>query len=211
MTSAAIRRTLPIPGDYPCGLTWDGTHLWHSDQPAGEVYALDPVDGSVVRTLRCPSVRADLAFDGNLLGQVGFRPKRLVLIDRETGAQVERREVPPASGRLTGVEHGPDGIWMVLRNPTVLQLRDYATMAVLVEHPVGGGEPSGLTYADGVVVHGDYVERRLRATDPVTGAELGSLVVDGNPTGMTWDGSLVWYCDFPGKRICALDLNDIVG
>ncbi|WP_026421233.1 hypothetical protein [Actinokineospora inagensis] len=207
--TAAIRRIVPLPGSYPCGLTWDGSRLWHSDQPAGEIYELAE-SGTVLRTVPCRAVRADLTFDGDLLCQVGFRPKRLILIDRDSGKQIDRREVPPASGRLTGVEHCADGIWMVLRGPTVLQLRDYETMAVLREFPTGGSEPSGLTYADGVVVHGDYVERRVRATDAATGEELGSVLVDGNPTGMAWDGQHVWYCDFPGKRACALDLADIL-
>ncbi|GLZ42292.1 hypothetical protein [Actinokineospora sp. NBRC 105648] len=209
--TAAVRRTLPLPGEYPCGLAWDGTHLWHSDQLLGKVYALDPGDGRVVRTLDCPAVRADLTFDGRWLCQVGMRPKRLLLIDRETGERVGRREVPPASGRLTGVEACPDGMWMCLRGPTVLQLRETREMTILREHPVAGGQPSGLTWADGVVVHGDYVDRRLRATDPDTGAELGSVPVSGNPTGVTWDGEHLWYCDFPGRRIHALRLDDVLG
>jgi hypothetical protein len=206
-----IRRTLPLPGTYPCGLTWDGTHLWHSDQVAGEIYAIDPATGAVVRTLSCPSVRADLTFDGRWLCQVGMRPKRLVLIDPRTGAQGGLRRVLPASGRLTGVESGPEGMWMCLRGPTVLQLRDYPDMIVRREFPATGAEPSGLTHADGVVVHGDYVERRILATDPASGAVLGSVAVPGNPTGLTWDGEHVWYCDFPGRRACALRLDDVLG
>ena len=209
--TATVRRTLPLPGTYPCGLTWDGIHLWHSDQPAGEIYALDPADGAVLRTLRCPAVRADLAFDGQWLCQIGMRPKRLVLVDRETGEQGGRREVLPASGRLTGVEMGPEGMWMCLRGPAVLQLRNYPAMTVLREYPTAGAAPSGLTCADGVVLHGDYVERRIRASDPATGAELGSVVVVGNPTGLTWDGEHVWYCDFSGRRIHALRLDDVLG
>src|SRR5215831_14685210 len=104
-----VRRTLPLPGTYPCGLTWDGTHLWHSDQAAGEIYALDPADGTVLRTLRCPSVRADLTDDGQWLCQVGMRPKRLLLVDRDTGRPGGQVAVRPSSGRLTGVELAPEG------------------------------------------------------------------------------------------------------
>jgi hypothetical protein len=102
-------------------------------------------------------------------------------------------------------------MWLCLRGPTVLQLRDYPSMAVLREHPVAGNAPAGLTVADGVVLHGDFADRRISATDPMTGAELGSVTVPGNPTGLTWDGEYVWYCDFPARRLNALRIDDIVG
>ena len=118
-----VSRSLPAPAQYLCGLTWDGTHLWHSDQGAKTIYAIDRTDGTVLRELRCPYVRADLAFDGSVLCQVGGRPKRIVLVDRTSGEVVGNREVLPASGRLTGIELGPEGMWMCLRRPMVVQSR----------------------------------------------------------------------------------------
>ena len=76
---------ITAPASYLCGLTWDGTYLWHSDQDAARIYAIDRATGAVVRTFRCGFVRADLTFDGSMLCQVGGRPKRLVLIDPGTG------------------------------------------------------------------------------------------------------------------------------
>lgn len=208
--TAPIIRTLPGPGRYMCGLTWDGTYLWHSDQQAEHIYAVDPADGTVARRFACPQVRADLAFDGIGLCQVGGRPKRLVLVDRETGEVTGQKQVPPASGRLTGTELGPQGIWMCLRGPTVVQLRDYRTMEVVREYPALGESPSGLTYADGVIVYGDFDDAVLRAMDPGTGEHLGSAAVPGRPTGMTWDGRQLWYCDFPARAFRALDLKAVL-
>jgi hypothetical protein len=207
---AAAVVTLPTPGDYLCGLTWDGKYLWHSDQDALAIYALDRADGSVVRQFACPFVRADLAFDGVRLCQVGGRPKRLVVVDRDTGEITGTRPIAPASGRVTGAEFGPEGLWLVLRSPTVIQLRDYPEMSVRRELSVPGSSPSGLTYADGVVVYGDFESQMLHAVDAITERYLAATRVDGRPTGLTWDGEHVWYCDFLGRAARAIELADLL-
>ncbi|RJO72568.1 hypothetical protein D5S18_22320 [Nocardia panacis] len=209
--TAPIVRTLPAPTNYLCGLTWDGARLWHSDQDAQRIYAMDPVSGALTHTLTCDRVRADLAFDGKELLQVGGYPKRLLRIDPESGAVAGEKQVRPPSGRLTGVEFGPEGLWLVLRGPTVIQLRDYETMRVQREFPTGGESPSGLTYVDGMVVHGDFDEALLRVVDAQTGALLGSFHVPGRPTGLTWDGEHLWYCDFPARSLRAIDLAAALG
>ncbi|NDU71394.1 hypothetical protein GWI34_01975 [Actinomadura sp. DSM 109109] len=208
--TAAGTGALPAPAAYMCGLTWDGTHLWHSDQDAEKIFAIDPATGAVDREFACARVRADLAYDGTRLCQVGGRPKRIVLIDPGDGRITGEKEVLPASGRLTGIELGPEGVYMCLRGPTVVQLRDYDTMTVLREFPAAGESPSGLTYADGVVVYGDFDDAVLRAMDSETGEELGSLAVPGRPTGLTWDGRRLWYCDFPARVIRPVELSAIV-
>ncbi|GAB3974291.1 hypothetical protein GCM10029978_055540 [Actinoallomurus acanthiterrae] len=205
-----VLATLPGPGSYMCGLTWDGERLWHSDQEAGSIFAVDPSDGTLTRRIDCPHVRADLAYDGRLLCQVGGRPKRLVLIDPETGEVTGEKAVLPSSGRLTGAEFGPEGVWLYLRDPTVVQLRDYATMTVQREFPALGEAPSGLTYADGVIVYASF-DAMLYAMDPETGAHLGRTAVVGHPTGLTWDGRRLWYCDFAERGFRAMDLAAVRG
>lgn len=202
---------LPAPAAYMCGLTWDGTDLWHSDQDAAKIFAIDPATGAVKRTFACDKVRADLSYDGVHLCQVGGRPKRIVLIDPVTGEVTGDKKVLPASGRLTGIELGPEGMYMCLRGPTVVQVRDYDTMTVLREFPAAGSSPSGLTYADGVVVYGDFDDGVLRAMDPKTGEQLGVTSVPGRPTGLTWDGRRLWYCDFPGRVFRSLELSAVLG
>lgn len=201
----------PGPARYMCGLTWDGERLWHSDQGAGTIYAIDPDDGTVVRTLDCPSVRADLTWHDGLLCQVGGRPKRIVLVDPVGGGVVGERQVLPASGRLCGVEAAPegDGMWMGLRAPAVIQLRDAVTMAVRRELDVDG-LPSGLTYVDGVVLYSEFEHGTIRAVDATTGAMLAVARVPGRPVGMTWDGGHVWYCDFAARRFNAVRLDDLL-
>jgi hypothetical protein len=208
--TAPISRTLPAPAAYLCGLTWDGTTLWHSDQDAKKIFAIDPESGEVLRELHCPRVRADLAYDGAMLCQVGGRPKRILLVDPETGDITGEKAVLPASGRLTGIEFGPQGLWMCLRGPTVVQLRDYATMTVQREYLAIGDSPSGLTYAGGVIVYGDFDDAVLRAMHPDTGELVGEVPVSGRPTGLTWAGEHLWYCDFPAHGLRAIELASVL-
>ncbi len=148
----------------------------------------------------------NLTFDGSTLGQIGGRPKRLVLIDPETGRISGFRPIIPANGRVTGAELGPEGLWLVLRGPNVVQLRDYPSLDILREHPVPGGSPSGLTYAEGMVVYGDFATRTLHVLDAGTGEHVRSIELGAHPTGMTWDGHRLWYCDFRARALRAFDL-----
>jgi outer membrane protein assembly factor BamB len=209
-TSVPVVRGIPGPSGYMCGLTWDGTYLWHSDQDAREMYAIEPATGKVARTLHCGWIRADLAYHDGLLYQVGGRPKRLVLVDPETGQTRGQKAVQPSSGRLCGIEMGPAGMWMCLRAPAVVQLRDLETMSVLREHPVEGS-PSGLTYVDGVVVYSEFDTGAMRAVDATTGELLATVSVEGHPTGTTWDGEHIWYCDFSARTVKAVRPRDVIG
>jgi hypothetical protein len=208
-TTLPVVRTLPAPGRYLCGLTFDGEFFWHSDQEAGEIYALARDDGAVVRTLSCPRVRADLTVGGGALCQVGGRPKRILLIDPLTGDALGEKEVAPPSGRLCGVETKGVAMWMGLRGPSVVQLRDVATMTVQREFPVPG-VPSGLTVAGDLVVYADFEGAMLRAVDARHGTLRGEAPVAGRPVGLTWDGALLWYADFAGRRLAAVRLPDLL-
>jgi hypothetical protein len=201
---AAPPHVVAAPGTYLCGLTWDGRLLWHSDQVAARVYAIDPGDGVVVRSFPSGWVRADLAYDGRLLAQVGGRPKRLALIDPADGAPAGTLPILPANDRTTGIEIAPDGLWALLRGPNVVQLRTYPELEVVREHRVPGDAPSGLTVVGPYVVFGDFAAATLHVVDRATGEHVRSAAVQGKPTGMTWDGERLWYCDFPARALRAL-------
>jgi hypothetical protein len=207
---AAVRRSMPAPGTYMCGLSWDGEVFWHSDQEALRVSALDPATGAVRRSFTNAWVRADLtAHDGELY-QIGGRPKRLVRVSPHTGRVLGHVPVLPSSGRLCGVEAAPEGMWMALRSPDVVQLRDHATMTVQREIPIEAS-PSGLTCTPELIVFGEFEAGVLRAVDRRTGRLRGRVRVEGRPTGLTYDGEHVWYCDFPARAIKALRVEDLVG
>ncbi|MGW5666917.1 hypothetical protein [Micromonospora sp. NPDC003776] len=162
-----------------------------------------------MRTIECPRLRADLTCHDGLVWQVGGRPKRLLLIDPVTGAEIGERAVLPASGRVCGVEAGPDGIWLGLCGPAVVQLRDLATLEVRREFPVDG-QPSGMTFHGDVVLYADFGESLIRTVDAATGELRSAVAVEGRPVGMTWGGDLIWYADFADRRLKALRPSDVL-
>lgn len=213
--TADVTSTIPVlrsihgPGSYMCGLTWADGRLWHSDQDEGRIWAIEPGRGIVTRELHCDRVRADLSYHSGMLCQVGGKPKRIVLVDPESGAVTGEREVLPASGRLCGIEMCDEGMWMCLRSPSVVQLRDFETMTVRREFPVEGA-PSGLTWVNGTVVYSEFETGLVRAVSTETESLLGEAAVEGRPTGMTWDGYSLWYCDFATRSFKAIRLDDVV-
>ncbi|MFD0204386.1 MULTISPECIES: PQQ-binding-like beta-propeller repeat protein [Saccharothrix] len=208
-TTIPVVRSLPSPGSYLCGLTWLDGLLWQSDQDAGRIWAIEPGFGEVVRELRCDRVRADLTDHDGVLWQVGDRPKRIVRVDPRTGEVVGTTAVNPPSGRLCGTETSADGLWMCLREPAVVQLRDFETMGVQREIPVEGS-PSGLTVVNHTVVYADFETGLVRAVDTRAGRIVGTARVEGAPTGMAWDGYSLWYCDFRARRLKAIRLDDVL-
>lgn len=201
-----IRNRLQAPSQYQCGLAWDGTQLWHSDQDLTTLFAIDPSNGEVTKELTSAWIRADLTFNGTHLVQVGGRPKRLVYLSPDTGHKQRMQDVVPKSGRLTGIEYVPNqGYWMLFRGPTTIQLREPVNLDVIREFPACGQSPSGLTVVGDHLVHADFETAELRTMSTHDGSTGTVVTMPGQPTGMTWDGENIWVCDFTHNRIVAID------
>ena len=64
--------TVYTPAFAPRGLTWDGTAIWNVDGANDSLYALNPANGTLIRSLRSPlPATTDLAYDGSDLWVCG--------------------------------------------------------------------------------------------------------------------------------------------
>jgi DNA-binding beta-propeller fold protein YncE len=78
-TSGVLKTSFASPGDYPFGLTHDGTYLWHSDS-ANTIYKLGTAAGAVYGTFDTTSIDTSprgLAHDEPYLWLVGNDNKRI--------------------------------------------------------------------------------------------------------------------------------------
>ncbi len=197
--------SIPSPTSHLCGLAWVDGCLWYSDGRESALYRLDPENGEALAVHRIPDVNTSLSYDGGYLWQVtgeGYLagPKGVTKIDPDSGTVLEVIGLGEDSMYVAGVEVRGDEVWVGLEQRGRLQQRRLYTNEILRDF---GVEPriAGIAAADGSFFYCEFEQRLLVEVDPETGAELARYMLDGNPTGLTWDGENVWYNDYTGKKI----------
>jgi hypothetical protein len=199
---------LRVDGDHLCGLTWLGDHLWYSDAGLEQIVAVDPDTGDIVTRLSCPEVRTGLtATDGGRrLVQVVADDKRLRVLDPETGQILDEVSNPRPGAELCGLHDTPDGLWTGYQRPPVLDLRRHADLQVITSIPVAE-DVADITVAGELLVFANHPDARLNVVDPATERIVKVIPVAGNPTGLTWDGRRLWYCDYSAGFLRPVDPN----
>ena len=114
----------------------------------------------------------------------------------------------PASGETTraikvGADAGTafDGTHLFQIADSRIQKIDPATGRVLNSIPApGGGNDSGLAWAEGSLWVGQYRERKIHQIDPQTGEVLRTLESNRFVTGVTWVDGALWHGTWEGDE-----------
>lgn len=208
--SVGTVRDIPVRALKLCGLTWSGEFLWFSESVSNQIMALDPASGRVEHRLACPEVRTDLTtLHGNLVQVVGDR-RALQVIDPGTGDVVVEMANPRPGNVLCGLEATRDGIWFGYEDLRVLDLRRIED-GELIESIPAAYPIAGLTVSDHYLAYSDYRAGTINLVDLVQRREVACYDVAGNPTGLTWDGSRIWYCDYTTFQLRAIEVPGISG
>ncbi|GLY49764.1 hypothetical protein [Lentzea sp. NBRC 102530] len=203
-------RDIPVRALKLCGLTWSGEFLWFSEAVSNQIMALDPVTGSVERRIPCPGVRTDLTtLAGNLVQVVGDR-RDLRVIDPASGDTVLEMPNPRPGHVLCGLEATKDGIWLGYEDLRVLDLRSAQSGELLDTIPIPRAV-AGLTVSDRFLVYAEHQAGTINLIDVALRRQVASYDVAGNPTGITWDGSRIWYCDYTTLQLRAIEVPGISG
>lgn len=203
-------RDIPVRALKLCGLTWSGEFLWFSEAVSNQIMALDPVTGSVERRISCPGVRTDLTtLAGNLVQVVGDA-RDLRVIDPASGDTVLEMPNPRRGHVLCGLEATKDGIWLGYEDLRVLDLRSAQNGELLDTIPIPRAV-AGLTVSDRFLVYAEHQAGTINLIDVALRRQVASYDVAGNPTGITWDGSRIWYCDYTTLQLRAIEVPGISG
>jgi hypothetical protein len=118
-TTGETLRQFKFDDEYiePSGLAWNGSALWlnYCDRPGCEGTAklgrIDPNTGEVTRTIVADFGTHDLAWDGQhlLLANIW---NQIQVLDQDTGAIVDRLDVPFNNSSTRGVAWRPGEIWV---------------------------------------------------------------------------------------------------
>ena len=112
----------------------------------------------------------------------------------------------PASGQTTRtLDHAGDagtafdGRHLYQISEARIDKIDPATGTVLHSIPApGGGNDSGLTWAEGSLWVGQYRDRKIHQIDPATGAIRRTIESDRFVTGVTWVDGELWHGTWEG-------------
>lgn len=204
MTLLETLHSITSPSNHLCGLAWVKGKLWYSDGKESKLYRVDPEKGEVDKIIQIPNVNASLSYYDRYLWQVTSKSeetqKTVTRIDPKKGLAVEVLELGPDSEYVAGVEAVQEGIWVSLEEKARLQLRQISTNIILRDFPV---EPriAGVVLAGDIMYYCEFTQKLLVTIDPLTGSEIHRYGVEGNPTGLTWDGQHIWYNDYTRKKI----------
>jgi streptogramin lyase len=156
-----------------------------------------------VRTLECPDVRTCTSFANGSLWQVAGRPKELCTLDPETGAVVRRLAL--MSEAACGVEVVGDRFWTTLEEGVLMlcRLGDGTVERRFDAEP----RIAGVTLARGDVWYTVDTPGLIVRVDPNTGNERARYEFQGTPTGIGWDGQLLWCADHQAKELVALEVD----
>lgn len=208
--AAGSVRDIPVRALKLCGLTWSGECLWFSEAVSNQIMALAPMTGEVRQRVPCADVRTDLTtMDGNLV-QIAGPDRVLRTLDPETGDVLAERPNPRPGALLCGLEATRHGLWLGYEDLRVVDLRDPDDLRLIRSYPVRS-PVAGVTVSDGFLAYADHRAATLNLLDLQRGAELAAVSVAGNPTGITWDGTLIWYCDYTTLQLRAVEILGIAG
>ena len=121
--------------------------------------------------------------------------EKLTALDPANGQTVRSIDVAAHAGTAFDGEH----LYQLAEDR--IQKIDPHTGRVLNTIPApGGGNDSGLTWAEGSLWVGEYRERKIHRIDPQSGAILRTLESNRFVTGVTWVEGQLWHGTWEGDE-----------
>lgn len=114
--------------------------------------------------------------------------EKLIALDPESGETVRTLDVVANAGTAFDGKH----LYQIAEGK--IQKLDPVSGKVLASIPApGGGDDSGMAWADGSLWVGQYQQRKIHQVDPETGRVLRTIDSNRYVTGVTWVDGQLWH------------------
>ena len=200
------------PDSGAAGLTWDGTNLWLADIWSGNIYKIDPSDGSVISSFTAPtSYPTSLAWDGTNLWVVCEQAATAYKLDPSDGSIISAIHLPgygesdPNSACITW-----DGayLWHADYTHNKIYKLDPSDGSVVSSFASPGSGPSGLTWDGTHLWHSDPGADTIYKLDPSDGSVVLSFTAPAShPWDLAWDGAYLWNADIDANTVYKIDVE----
>ena len=212
-----IIKAFNTPGDFPTGMTFDGTHLWVADRKTEKLYCINPADGKVIREISSPAYwPMGLAWDGEALWNADVKGGlplsenyngKIYRIDPENGTIL--KTIPAPSSTPRGLTWDGQYLWCVDNSADeIIQFspEDGTTIKTL---RAPGSDCRGITFDGTYLWVSDRIHNEIYMVEPNTGNVLILFEAPGPFTrGLCHDGNSLWAADYQNDEIYRLKIRD---
>jgi glutamine cyclotransferase len=136
---------------------------------------------------------AGVSFDGDRVWIA--TGERLIALDPESGEISRSLDVAADAGTAFDGEH-----LYQIADAVIRKIAPASGEVIAVIPAPGGGEDSGLAWAEGSLWVGQHRGRRIHQVDPETGKVLRTIETDRFVTGVTWVDGELWHGTWEGSE-----------
>jgi transglutaminase-like putative cysteine protease len=203
-----VQSSIPAPCRTPAGLAYDGKLLWVADRITDSLYAVDPDEGRVVRTLAAPGfdIRG-LAWDGAYLWCVDAEENRISKLDPRTGLTLHAFDSPLPTPE--GLAWDGQTLWLVDGSKqTICRIStDDGTTIQSFSAPSNGS--TAIAWWKDYLWVADRRDDKIYLFDPKHGEVVFGMNAPGkHARGLATDGNVLWNADYQDDVIYRLSLDD---
>ena len=199
-SSGAIASRLPLQGR-PGGVAVGAGSVWVTDEVAGTLLRVDPVEQIVVDTIPVGDGPAGVAVGAGAVWVANSESHTVSQINPDSGTVVAT--IPVGNGPIS-VAVGVGAVWVANATDGTIARIDPARGRTVATVPLPQ-PPSGLA-AEGQEVWATSAQGGLVSkVDPATNTVSQTLLVGNGPTGIALGAGAVWVSNGPDKTVSRID------
>ena len=183
-----VTQTVPLGNADPVSLAFDRGKLWIADTTDQALIELDPISGSVLRTLSIDLHPTSIGAGAGELWVAGYDTGTVEEIDPRSGQTIDTLRVGDGPAALAS---GPDALWVANSLDGTVSRIDPETDSVEQTIPVGSG-PSALATTPGAVWVANQSSGTVSRIDLRRNEVVETVVVGGRPGSVAVDRGRLW-------------------